>query len=153
MNELVRRALLGDKKSQDECTKKGIILPCPKCYNPVYITDVINSYDSFSVTFKCTRCGIESKNTQERVYVKSGLVNVNPGPLTQWNTRYFYPICRCEYCDNWNKKDSCGKKELKNYVCACHEWSDPENGMTRYTSPNDFCSYFEPKEIYKNGTY
>lgn len=33
MDSLVRKALLGDKKSQEECTEKGIVLPCPFCGN------------------------------------------------------------------------------------------------------------------------
>lgn len=31
MTELERRALMGDKKAQEECTEKGIVLPCPFC--------------------------------------------------------------------------------------------------------------------------
>ena len=31
MTDLVRRALLGDRESQEECTKQGIVLPCPFC--------------------------------------------------------------------------------------------------------------------------
>ena len=31
MTELERRALLGDKEAQKECTEKGIVLPCPFC--------------------------------------------------------------------------------------------------------------------------
>lgn len=30
-NELIRRALMGDKHAQAECTEKGIVLPCPFC--------------------------------------------------------------------------------------------------------------------------
>ena len=29
--ELIRRAIMGDKKAQKECTAKGIMLPCPFC--------------------------------------------------------------------------------------------------------------------------
>lgn len=31
MNNLIRRALLGDRKAQEECTRQGIALPCPCC--------------------------------------------------------------------------------------------------------------------------
>ena len=31
MTELERRALLGDRKAQEECTRQGIALPCPCC--------------------------------------------------------------------------------------------------------------------------
>lgn len=29
--ELIRRALLGDEQAQEDCTEKGIALPCPFC--------------------------------------------------------------------------------------------------------------------------
>ena len=29
--ELKRRALLGDREAQQECTRSEIVLPCPKC--------------------------------------------------------------------------------------------------------------------------
>lgn len=31
MNDLIRRALLGDREAQKECTRQGIALPCPNC--------------------------------------------------------------------------------------------------------------------------
>lgn len=55
-------------------------------------------------------------------------------------------IDHCKDCDNWNEQFSAGRKSLNNYVCYCSEWSDPENGYKRYTSPSDYCSYFIPKE-------
>lgn len=33
MTELERRALLGDRQAQEECTRLGIVLPCPFCGN------------------------------------------------------------------------------------------------------------------------
>ena len=38
--ELIRRALTGDKKAQEECTAKGIVLPCPLCGDDVTITEI-----------------------------------------------------------------------------------------------------------------
>ena len=29
--ELIRRALMGDREAQEECTRRGIVLPCPFC--------------------------------------------------------------------------------------------------------------------------
>lgn len=55
-------------------------------------------------------------------------------------------IGHCKNCDNWDEDFSAGRKSLGNYVCYCHEWGDPEIGFCRFTSPNDYCSYFEPKE-------
>ena len=31
MNDIIRRALVGDREAQEECTKQGIVLPCPFC--------------------------------------------------------------------------------------------------------------------------
>lgn len=57
----------------------------------------------------------------------------------------------CKDCYNWNEQFSAGRKSLNNYVCYCSEWSDPEIGYERYTRPDDYCSYFEPKEALKDG--
>lgn len=56
----------------------------------------------------------------------------------------------CKDCYNWNEQFSAGRKSLNNYVCYCSEWSDPEIGYERYTRPDDYCSYFEPKEELKD---
>lgn len=60
-------------------------------------------------------------------------------------------IGHCKDCDNWNEQFSAGRKSLNNYVCYCSEWSDPEIRYERYTLPNDYCSYFEPKEGMEDG--
>ena len=57
----------------------------------------------------------------------------------------------CKDCYNWNEQFSAGRKSLNNYVCYCSEWSDPEIGYERYTRPDDYCSYFEPKEGMEDG--
>lgn len=38
--ELIRCALMGDKQAQEECTEKGIALPCPLCGDDVTITEI-----------------------------------------------------------------------------------------------------------------
>lgn len=60
-------------------------------------------------------------------------------------------VGRCKDCDNWDEELSSGRKSLNNYVCTCNEWCNPEVGFYRSTSPNDYCSYFEPKEALKDG--
>ena len=60
-------------------------------------------------------------------------------------------IGHCKDCDNWDEEFSAGRKSLNNYVCYCSEWSDPEIGYERYTRPDDYCSYFEPKEGMEDG--
>lgn len=36
LKELIHRALLGDEQAQQECTEKGIVLPCPFCKGEAY---------------------------------------------------------------------------------------------------------------------
>ena len=40
MGNLVRKALMGNKQAQEECTEKGIALPCPLCGDDVTITEI-----------------------------------------------------------------------------------------------------------------
>lgn len=51
---------------------------------------------------------------------------------------------RCENCDLWNRWDEIGRKSQEIYICSCAYWS--EEGVIRYTSPDDFCSGFVPRE-------
>lgn len=60
-------------------------------------------------------------------------------------------VGRCKDCENWDEELSSGRKSLNNYVCTCHECCNPEVGFYRSTSPNDYCSYFEPKEDMEDG--
>lgn len=48
-------------------------------------------------------------------------------------------LVRCKDCDMWN--DDGGV-----YAHSCAVWSNPEDGYTRFTEPNDFCSYAERRE-------
>lgn len=87
MTELERRALMGGKEAQEECTEKGIVLPCPCCGNTkVALIDELE----VTVWFRCTLCGCLSRaEKDERV------------ALQNWNTRTLPPIGRCETCDWW----------------------------------------------------
>lgn len=55
-------------------------------------------------------------------------------------------ITTCKNCENWNRELSSGKPSLGNYVCACDEWSNLEDAYTRYTRPDDYCSYAVKRE-------
>lgn len=55
-------------------------------------------------------------------------------------------IGHCKDCDSWDEDFSAERKSLSDYVCCCREWNDTEIGFCRFTSPNDYCSYFKPKE-------
>lgn len=74
MTELERRALLGDRKAQEECTEKGIILPCPLCGGQA--DKVV--YDSAGL-YVCKRCKIYKPFTI--------VVDGARKALAVWNTR------------------------------------------------------------------
>lgn len=52
-------------------------------------------------------------------------------------------VVRCKDCDNWDLEHKAGRESLGNLVCPCSEWSNYEDGHSRFTRPNDFCSYGE----------
>ena len=89
--ELIRRALMGEKQAQEECTEKGIVLPCPCCKGKA---EYIEDFDAVI----CVDCGLSS----EREYKKA---------IEVWNTRPAPLIGRCGECKNWNGGD-CYRQEL-----------------------------------------
>lgn len=127
MTELERRALLGDRQAQEECTRRGIVLQCG-CGNPAKLSyverDPSADFDpchGYVVT--CTSCNMNSwyhKEKQEAIAV--------------WNNRAVPPIGRCKNCATKEKATVNAKGFL---VC-------PASGME--ITDNDFCSYFEPRE-------
>ena len=56
------------------------------------------------------------------------------------------PVVHCKDCESWNPEEKVGRDALDNEVAPCDEWSDYEDGHTRYTRPTDFCSYGERRE-------
>lgn len=79
MTDLERRALLGDRQAQEECTEKWIALPCPICGRKEVLTlhsskKIYHNYD-----VECPFNGM---------FIK----------LKDWNTRPAPPIGRCWEC-------------------------------------------------------
>lgn len=119
--ELIRRALMGDKQAQEECTKKGIALPCPFCKG-----EAIVEYDAiapFEYDVVCGDCG-----------VRRGISEDKKIALKEWNTRPAQPVGRCGEC---KAKEKAVVNDKGFLIC-------PASGME--ITDNDFCSYFEPKE-------
>lgn len=117
--ELIRRAIMGDKKAQKECTAKGIMLPCPFCGGKATMQQDITGRESYHVV--CS-------NVKDMCNLIAGLPmwsESEEDALKVWNTRPAPPIGRCGECKNWNGGD-CYRQEL--------------------TKSEDFCSYFESKE-------
>lgn len=143
--ELIRRALLGDQKAQQECTEKWIVLPCPKCFgdgvkikgdgHDIYDPDTLGYIDSIpdSILYvTCDNCNLCSncitvEDGEEREDAEKRLI-------AAWNTRSAPPIGRCGKCET-------KKRAIVNangfLIC-------PVSGME--IIDNDFCSYFEPEE-------
>lgn len=59
MDDLIKRARLGDWLAQKECTKHGILLPCPFCGGKEEVTNLqdYNGNEGWSVS--CENCFVE----------------------------------------------------------------------------------------------
>ena len=123
MTELERKALMGNKQAQKECTEKGFVLPCPCCGNDFIIFDTSeDDYDYGYGGFRCYNCdlgqGYNFKTREEA--------------LEKWNTRIVPPAGKCEDCDY-----SVDSQYPDSVVCCAYGCA---------TSPDGFCNIFEPKD-------
>lgn len=89
MTDIERRALLGDKQAQEECTEKGIVLPCPFCGGEAEHFSKKEDwlgvqFPTVGHLFYCKNCVV---GTQYHKFRKEA--------LTVWNTRSAPPIGRC----------------------------------------------------------
>lgn len=116
MTELERRALLGDKTAQEECTDKGIVLLCPFC--GAKKSKVRHACGDYFV--ECLKCHCTSSVTSTKETV-----------IKDWNTRSAPPLGRCIDCAN-----IC---EVGDNLVTCDIFE-------RDMMPDDFCSQFEAKE-------
>lgn len=117
MTDLERRALLGDKQAQEECTRQGILLPCPICKNEKPVKGICQSFEYV----QCTNCGL---------YIRICGVNRWLSAVSRWNTRPAPPIGRCKDCAN-----AC--PGTYGPVCVIHGCN---------TDDDAWCNEFEPKE-------
>ena len=88
MTDLERRAMMGDKEAQEECTEKGIVLPCPYCGSMKIAIGAIDHLEPY-VWFRCASCGCESMINKDK-----------RSALQTWNTRTPPPVGRCGTCRN-----------------------------------------------------
>ena len=123
MGNLVRKALMGNKQAQEECTAEGIVLPCPFCGGNKIKTPYVCA-DHF---IECSSC-----------HSASNIVSSRKQALKLWNTRPAPSIGRCEECEFYTV--------LRH--CKVHSQEPDQYGSGTYVEmlPDDFCSYFEPKE-------
>lgn len=125
MTDLERRALLGDKKAQEECTRHGIVLPCWRCGGEAEVKQVSTvGRPLFSVSCKKHYCGAYgcAHRTEKEA-------------ILYWNTRPAPPLGRCKDCANTTPgEDMLNHKDV--IVCTVYGCRVKENGL---------CREFEPK--------
>lgn len=128
MTDLERRALLGDRQAQEECTKLGIVIPCWKCCGKAEVNELHTGgkplYAVACQKHYCGAYGAGSSSIQKAIEF--------------WNTRPAPPVGRCGECEHWDTenrfKDS----------CACEIFTVDEDCPV-FTSESCFCNFFNPK--------
>lgn len=114
--ELIRRALLGSREAQQECTEKRIALPCPFCGNK---NIRISNWGMWRCW--CPEClGKSEDSLRERDAIK------------HWNTRPAPPIGRCRDC-LW-------------YLPISKRCKYSLGGLWGEVNELSFCSEFKPRE-------
>ena len=86
--ELIRRALMGDEQAQKECTRRGIVLPCPFCGSE---NTVISNWGLWRVW--CQECLGKSDDQLSQA-----------DAIRKWNTRPAPPIGRCRDCFQYHSE-------------------------------------------------
>lgn len=153
MTELERKALLGDKQAQQECTEKGIWLCCPLCKSSelkicgdgsdIYHPGTLGYVDSIPNTIiwmTCDKCGLISGVEEIKIDSDGELLEdeAEKRLLANWNTRPAPPIGRCVECKHSPLLSSRTKG-----MRWCRKFRSEVN-------PNDFCSNFKPRESEEN---
>ena len=94
MTDLERRALLGDRQAQKECTRQGILLPCPFCGSEKVVLSNWGMWRCW-----CSEClGKSEDELRQRDAIK------------HWNARTAPPVARC---------GECGRKTLRGNRIFC----------------------------------
>lgn len=124
--ELIRRALLGNTQAQEKCTEKGVVLPCPCCGGKARLENM-----GFPHHVYCEKCGLKSTSVK---YEKEG----EKDAIKKWNTRPAPSIGRCGECEFYTV--------LRHCKVYSQEPDQYDSGTYVEMLPDDFCSYFEPRE-------
>lgn len=119
--ELERLALLGDRQAQQQCTEKGIVLPCPFCGGKA---EILSNTSFIHGTFFSIRC--------KKLCVVTCEMLSKDCALLRWNTRPAPPIGRCGGCKHRTPYET-----NKDRVCK---------RLGIFIDRDFYCKYFEPKE-------
>lgn len=119
--ELIRRALMGSREAQKQCTEKGIVLSCPFCGASGDDVNLDYNSDISQFWIHCRKC-----------HADGPLANYNANDaFALWNTRPAPPVGRCRDCFQYHSEwPGVG------YCILDDQGRDETN----------FCSEFEPKE-------
>lgn len=120
MTDLERRALMGDRQAQEECTEKGIMLPCPFCggLSEIHEAEAIPEYATHKKDIpKSARflrqviypSGQKYYEYRRKTFIPRCLETSCVGRIARqyktiekamgaWNTRPAPPIGRCGEC-------------------------------------------------------
>ena len=82
--ELIRRALMGSREAQQECTEKGIVLPCPFCGSENIVISNWGLWRGW-----CQECLGKSDDQLSQA-----------DAIRKWNTRPAQPVGKCKDCIN-----------------------------------------------------
>lgn len=140
MTDLERRALLGDKQAQEECTRRGIVLTCPLCGRAV-TTRIRPEKGAVTLSIICVECRIERSVRVEMIDAEFRKIENEINKLVNdWNTRPAPPIGRCGECKHLGERTVHETGEKENFC------NHDQYGLFALDSTNAYCSYFEPKE-------
>lgn len=129
-NDLERRALLGDRQAQEECTRLGVLLPCWRCGGKAAVKR-LNTCGKpvFAVSCEKHYCGAYgcAHPTAQKA-------------IKYWNTRSAPPIGYCRECRHWTPEQRNGGKTG---MCVRYQ-----NGyeFSQRTAVGFYCGDFKPKE-------
>lgn len=79
--DLIKRALLGDKKAQQELTGKYELLPCPHCNSEAYL------FVEDGVRVICGKCSCSTTTLIDTIYGGKITGNAVKRVIEKWNTR------------------------------------------------------------------
>lgn len=150
MTDLERRALLGDRQAQEECTRQGIVLRCPFCgsLSEIHEAEAISEYATYKKDIPRNArflrqviypSGRKYYEYRRKTFIPKCCETSCPGriqkqyrtreqAISAWNTRPAPPIGRCGECKHWYKR------HCVNGPCA-----------TEPTDTDFFCGSFELK--------
>ncbi len=120
--ELIRRALMGSQEAQKECTRRGILLPCPFCGSENIVISNWGLWRGW-----CQECLGKSDDQLSQA-----------DAIRKWNTRPAQPVGKCRDCKFYMVLGHCQVHSQVADECG--------PGVTVEMLPDDFCSYFTPKE-------